>query len=70
MRNNFHAIANFAVSKQYWLRDRVGLSLTHGVPSHDTLNRVMALIKPAELDVCLARFVAHAARQIPGPAIE
>ena len=41
-----------------------------GVPSHDTHNRVMALIKPVELDQCLARFVKHAARQIPGPAIE
>ena len=30
----------------------------------------MATIKPAELDQCLARFVEHAARQIPGPAIE
>ena len=68
--DDFLAIANFAVSKQDWLRDRLGLSLTHDVPSHDTLNRVMATIKPAELDQCLARFVEHASRQIPGPVIE
>ena len=67
--DDFLVMADFAVARQDWLRDRLELSLTAGVPSHDTLNRVMALIKPAELDECLARFVAHATRQIPGPAI-
>lgn len=46
--DDFVAMAAFARAKTDWFRDRLGLKLDNGIPSHDTLNRVFALINPAE----------------------
>ena len=44
------AIGRWAQSKQAWLRRR--LKLPHGVPSHDTIGRLLALLKPAAFQQC------------------
>ncbi len=55
--DDFVAIAEFADAKQGWFRDRLGLKLTNGIPSHDTLNRVLALIGPAPFQKCFLGWV-------------
>ena len=46
--DDFVSIEAYAKAKLPWLRDRLGLKLPNGIPSHDTLNRVFALINPKQ----------------------
>lgn len=41
-------IGEFAEVKQDWLKNEVGLLLENGVPSHDTIGRVLAMINPKQ----------------------
>jgi predicted transposase YbfD/YdcC len=43
--NSWDAIAAFGVSKEPWLRS-LGLKLPNGIPSHDTFNRIFAVLDP------------------------
>lgn len=68
--NDFVSIASFARSKETWLRERLGLKLANGVPSHDTLTRVFAVVNPKQFNECFLAWVAVAAdrlkvKQIP-----
>ncbi len=68
--DDFVSIAGWAQSKEAWLRERLGLRLAHGVPSHDTLNRVFAVLSPREFHEGFLAWVAVAAdrlrvKQIP-----
>jgi predicted transposase YbfD/YdcC len=56
--DDFVAIAAFAKAKDDWLRERLGLELPNGIPSHDVLNRVFAAIRPEEFHACFAAWVA------------
>ena len=43
-------IADFCRVKESWLRERLGLKLENGIPSHDTFSRVWSMIEPEELN--------------------
>lgn len=62
--DDFVAIADFAKAKETWLRERLGLKLPKGIPSHDTLNRVFALILPGEFQRCFLSWVALACERM------
>lgn len=62
--DDFVALHDFAVAKQDWLRDRLGLELAAGVPSHDTLNRVFAALHPTALHDGFRAWVAVAAERL------
>ncbi len=51
------AIGMWAASKKDWLKKV--LELPHGVPSHDTLGRVLATVKPAAFQECFAKWIAQ-----------
>lgn len=55
--DDFVSMAAFARAKQDWFRTRLGLKLDNGIPSHDTLNRVFAAIRPAEFGKCFLGWV-------------
>lgn len=68
--DDFVSIASWARSKEGWLRGRLGLRLPNGVPSHDTLNRVFAVLSPGGFNECFLAWAAAAAgrlqvKQIP-----
>ena len=68
--DDFVSIAGWAQSKEAWLRERLGLRLANGVPSHDTLNRVFAVLSPSGFHEGFLAWVAVAAdrlrvKQIP-----
>ena len=44
--DDFVSVAQFAKAKEEWFRTRLGLQLKNGIPSHDTFNRVFAIIHP------------------------
>lgn len=54
------AIGMWARSKQEWLK-RV-LELPHGIPSHDTIGRVLATLKPAAFQACFVNWTAQLRR--------
>jgi predicted transposase YbfD/YdcC len=53
--NNFTEIVVIANEKRAWLQ--TFLTLAHGIPSHDTFNRVFARINPTELQACFRSWV-------------
>uniref|UniRef100_S0DG07 Putative transposase n=1 Tax=termite gut metagenome TaxID=433724 RepID=S0DG07_9ZZZZ len=48
-------IADFCRVKEPWFKEKLGLELKNGVASHDTFQRIFAIIKPKELE---GRFIA------------
>ena len=55
--DDFVAMAAFAKAKEDWFRSRLGLTLDNGIPSHDTLNRVFAIINPTQFQKCFLGWV-------------
>ncbi|QJW93872.1 Mobile element protein [Frigoriglobus tundricola] len=51
------SMAAFAQTHEAWLKERLGLKLPKGVPSHDTLNRILATIDPREFGSCFVMWV-------------
>jgi len=54
--DNWVEICDFGLSKESWLREF--LELPHGIPSHDTLGRVFALLDSAKFEQCFTEW-AH-----------
>jgi len=50
------SIGTWAMSKKDWLMKV--LTLPHGVPSHDTIGRVLATLKPSAFQACFAQWTA------------
>lgn len=48
----FTDMERFARAKQTWLRERLGLSLAGGIPSHDTFGRLFARLDPSAFGAC------------------
>ena len=67
--DDFVSIADFARAKESWFRDRLGLTLRNGIPSHDTLNRVFALVRPEAFNRCFVAWVADASAGLSVPHI-
>ena len=70
----FDDMADFGQAKQEWFQ--TFLTLRHGIPSHDTFNRVFAALKPAAFLDCFLRWthslresVAHEIVALDGKAL-
>ena len=50
-------IEDYCRVKQEWFRERIGLKLENGIPSHDTMSRVFGMMDPKEFR---ARFIEWA----------
>jgi predicted transposase YbfD/YdcC len=53
--DDWEQIADFGAEQQQWLR-RYG-EFRHGIPSHDTINRVISAIAPSEIESCFKQWV-------------
>jgi predicted transposase YbfD/YdcC len=49
------AIGVWAASNRDWLKQH--LELPHGIPSHDTIGRLLALLKPAAFQTCFQNWI-------------
>lgn len=61
------SIAHFARTKREWLCEFLGLE--NGIPSHDTLGRVFALLKPQAFEECFRAWVASMRQTLPGEIV-
>src|SRR5215217_16281 len=52
--DNFNDMEEFGSAKQDWFK--TFLRLRHGIPTHDTFNRVLAMIKPEAFLECFLRW--------------
>ena len=62
----FVDMEDYGVSKEAWLRERLGLSLCHGIPSHDTFRRVFSSIDPCAFEGCFLRWTQQLHQQSGG----
>ena len=53
--NDWDEIEGYGIEKQDWLEKFI--ELPHGVPSHDTINRVFARLKPKALQSCFLSWI-------------
>ena len=53
---SFVAMEEFALSKELWLQERLGLSLCHGIPSHDTFGRLFCRLDPVAFERCFVEW--------------
>ena len=51
-----NAIGVWAKSNREWLENH--LELPHGIPSHDTIGRLLAALKPAAFQTCFQNWVS------------
>ena len=52
-------IADYCRVKEAWFREALGLELANGIPSHDTMERIFAMLNPKEFQ---GRFIAWVQR--------
>ena len=65
--DSWNAVEDFGAAKQAWLQ--TFLPLPHGIPSHDTFNRVFAALKPDELGACFMAWTRAVATKTEGELI-
>jgi DDE_Tnp_1-associated len=53
---SFVEMEEFGQAKHTWLQQRLGLSLPHGIPSHDTFGRLFARLEPSAFETCFERW--------------
>ncbi len=61
------AIEQYALAKQDWLN--TVLKLPNGIPSHDTIGRVMAQIDPQQFQTCFMRWIQDICHLLPGEVV-
>ena len=65
--DSYIEIEEFGLAKEQWIRQF--LELPHGIPSHDTIGRVMANIYPEEFESCFIQWVLSMTRLTEGELI-
>ena len=63
----WNEIAEFGAVKQAWFAQF--LDLPHGIPSHDTFNRVFAALDPRQFRACFAAWMGSVAAVLPTAVI-
>jgi hypothetical protein len=52
-------IPDYCRVKEEWFREKIGLSLENGIPSHDTMERVFEMLNPEEFQAHFIQWVEH-----------
>src|SRR5215210_184550 len=64
---DWEEIQEYGEAKQDWLK--TFLELPHGIPSHDTFNRLFAALDPVELENCFVTWIQSVAQITEGQIV-
>lgn len=67
--DHWEDIVDFCRVKENWFKEKIGLKLKNGVASHDTFQRIFALIKPAELEKSFSAWTRAVSQKTEGEVI-
>jgi len=66
---HWEEIEDFCKVKETWFREKVGLVLKNGVASHDTFQRIFAIIRPKELEKRFNAWMKAVAKTTEGECV-
>jgi predicted transposase YbfD/YdcC len=67
--DDFVAIAAFGRARETWFRERLGLRLPAGIPSHDTFARLLARLNPEKFERAFLDWIDAVHTLLPGEHI-
>lgn len=62
-------IFDYCRVKENWFRESLNMKLEHGIPSHDTFQRVWAMIHPEEFERCFRAWVSAVCQKTEGEIV-
>lgn len=65
----WYQVEEYCKEKEAWFKEKLRLKLEHGVPSHDTFERVFAMIEPKELESSFAAWTKAVSRSTKGEIV-
>lgn len=64
--DDLYEIKDFGIDKIAFFREDLGLNFENGIPSVDTLERILKHIKPTELETCMRNCAGEVVKQLDG----
>lgn len=65
----WYQIEHYCKSKKEWFKEKLKLELHNGVPSHDTFERLFAMIDPKELEASFGLWISETVRLMKGETV-
>lgn len=65
----WYQIEHYCRSKKDWFKKKLKLKLKNGVPSHDTFERIFAMIDPKEFEAGFRSWISETVRLIKGETV-
>ncbi len=65
----WYQIEEYCQEKEEWFKEKLCLKLEHGIPSHDTFERVFAMIDPKEMENCFMSWINEVKRCTKGEIV-
>ena len=65
----WYQIEHYCKAKKEWFKEKLKLTLEHGIPSHDTFERTFAMIDPKEFEQCFQSWIQETVRLIKGETV-
>lgn len=62
-------IFDYCRVKEDWFRESLNMKLEHGIPSHDTFQRVWGMIHPEEFERCFRAWVGAVCQKVEGEIV-
>lgn len=62
-------IGDYCKVKEEWFRNSLGMKLVNGVPSHDTIQRIWAMLEPKEFEIRFCAWVKAVCKKTEGEII-
>ncbi|MDR1409276.1 MAG: ISAs1 family transposase [Oscillospiraceae bacterium] len=65
----WYQIEHYCKSKKAWFKEKLNLKLKNGIPSHDTFERLFAMINPKELEASFQLWISETVRLTKGETV-
>ena len=59
MKKSIYGISEFARFKEKWLKEVAGIPFANGLPSYDTIRRVLGMLDPKQFQKAFIKFMEH-----------